>query len=96
MLFKASESRVRIAKLELLEYPSNGQTMNGASRVCEGFRSQLSRRELLRAGGLGLLGMSLPELLAARAQGGFGKAKACILLFMWGDPAQQDTWDMKP
>ena len=70
--------------------------MNGASHVCEGFRSQLSRRELLRAGGLGLLGMSLPELLAARAQGGFGKAKACILLFMWGGPAQQDTWDMKP
>ena len=24
-----------------------------------------------------------------------GKAKACIL-FMWGGPAQQDTWDMKP
>ena len=70
--------------------------MNGASHVCEGFRSQLTRRELLRAGGLGLLGMSLPELLAARAQGGFGKAKACILLFMWGGPAQQDTWDMKP
>ncbi len=25
-----------------------------------------------------------------------GKAKACIVLFMWGGPAQQDTWDMKP
>jgi hypothetical protein len=25
-----------------------------------------------------------------------GRAKACILLFMWGGPAQQDTWDMKP
>src|SRR5262249_41911907 len=24
------------------------------------------------------------------------KAKACILLFMWGGPAQQDTFDMKP
>ncbi len=25
-----------------------------------------------------------------------GPAKACIVLFMWGGPAQQDTWDMKP
>ena len=24
------------------------------------------------------------------------KAKACILLFMWGGPAHQDTWDLKP
>ncbi len=24
------------------------------------------------------------------------KAKACIVLFMWGGPAQQDTWDPKP
>ena len=26
----------------------------------------------------------------------FGRARACIVLFMWGGPAQQDTWDMKP
>src|SRR5262249_14268759 len=26
----------------------------------------------------------------------FGKAKACILLFHFGGPAQQDTFDMKP
>src|SRR5262249_4808103 len=25
-----------------------------------------------------------------------GKARSCILLFMWGGPAQQDTWDPKP
>jgi len=67
------------------------------------------RRDVLRAGGLSLLGLTLPELLAARAAepaaalvtGGsaatsFGRAKACILLFMWGGPAQQDTWDLKP
>jgi hypothetical protein len=48
--------------------------------------------------------MTLPELLAGRAlaapshasSGSFGRAKSCILLFMWGGPAQQDTWDMKP
>ena len=33
---------------------------------------------------------------AGLKQPSFGRAKACILLFMWGGPAQQDTWDMKP
>lgn len=63
-----------------------------------------SRRELLRAGSVGLLGLSLPELLAGRArlahgaagEASFGRAKSCILLFMWGGPAHQDTWDLKP
>jgi hypothetical protein len=70
------------------------------------------RRELLKAGSLSLLGLTLPDLLRARAtawegstrvdpsqavpQGSFGRAKSCILLFMWGGPAHQDTWDLKP
>src|SRR5690242_1987216 len=63
---------------------------------------EFQRRALLRAGSLSLLGLGLPELLGARhvARGeegpSFGKAKACILLFMWGGPAHQDTWDLKP
>jgi hypothetical protein len=69
-----------------------------------------SRREFLRAGGLGLLGLDLPTFLRARgltasasasgaapsARASFGRARACILLFMWGGPAQQETWDLKP
>jgi hypothetical protein len=55
----------------------------------------MGRREFLRAGAVSLLGLGLPELLRARAAG-TGRAKGCILLFMWGGPAQQDTWDMKP
>ena len=27
---------------------------------------------------------------------GFGKAKRCLMLFMWGGPSQLDTFDMKP
>lgn len=67
------------------------------------------RREVLRLGGLGWLGgvatSGLDQFFAARARAdsepaarlqSFGKAKRCILLFMWGGPAQQDTWDMKP
>jgi hypothetical protein len=61
-------------------------------------RSYLNRREVLRAGSLSLLGLGLPDLLRAREQSGKprGKAKACIVLFMWGGPAHQDTWDLKP
>jgi hypothetical protein len=59
----------------------------------------MGRREVLRAGSLGLLGLGLPQLLQARDAAPprpAGKARACILLFMWGGPAHQDTWDMKP
>jgi hypothetical protein len=72
---------------------------------CRSLRRALgpSRREILRAGGLGLLGLNLPTLLWARAEThlaapdpSFGRARACILLFMWGGPAQQETWDLKP
>src|SRR6516225_882139 len=70
-------------------------------RACPTHRAAapMSRRELIRAGALGVFGLGLPELLHARqaspAPGG-GRARACILLFMWGGPAQQDTWDPKP
>jgi hypothetical protein len=48
------------------------------------------RREFLRAGSLPLLGLGLPQLLQARESSTTrkGKAKACIVLFMWGGPAQ--------
>ena len=51
----------------------------------------LPRRDLLQAGSLGLLGLTLPQLLRQRAAAAdqdlgpkFGRAKSCILLFMWG------------
>src|SRR5690349_16835564 len=66
-------------------------------RTCEG----LSRREWLRVGGLGGLGLSglgLPTLWQSQATASAPKprAKACIVLFMFGAPAHQDTWDLKP
>lgn len=61
------------------------------------------RRELLRLGGLSLFGLTAGDLLRGRSTaedvirtGSFGRAKSCILLFMWGGPAHQDTWDLKP
>lgn len=64
--------------------------------------AQVGRRDVLGAGSLALMGLTWPDLLAARAWGearresSFGRAKSCILLFMWGGPAHQDTWDLKP
>ena len=69
-------------------------------RLCDG----LTRREMLRAGGLGAFGLSLPALLGSRqvARGApatvasQGKAKSCIVLFLMGGPPQHSTWDPKP
>src|SRR5579862_5407849 len=62
------------------------------------FDPRINRRELLRVGTLSLFGLGLPQLARANAAAGQrpARAKACILLFMWGGPAQQDTWDLKP
>jgi uncharacterized protein (DUF1501 family) len=62
----------------------------------------LSRRELLRVGGLGAAGLALPQLLAARAAALTGseqlsaRADACIVIYLNGGPSHLDMWDMKP
>lgn len=55
-----------------------------------------SRRNMLKASLAGLAGLSLPELLRARAQGQTPKRKSVILLWMTGGPSHIDTWDPKP
>jgi hypothetical protein len=67
----------------------------------EGSQSLWNRRAILQAGVAG--GMSLPGLFQARASAlgvsdsaGFGRAKRCIFLFMWGGPSHIDTLDPKP
>jgi hypothetical protein len=75
--------------------------LGSSARLCDG----LSRREWLRVGGLGTLGLSLPALLQARdtAPAGvlptdktFGKAKNVIFLYLLGGPPQHETFDPKP
>ncbi len=71
--------------------------------------NQPSRRDLLHIGGLSLFGLSLTDLLQkpevqagghlwARPGRGptFGKAKSCIVLFLYGAWSQLDTLDLKP
>lgn len=75
--------------------------LSSAKRLCNG----LCRRDFLQAGGLGLIGPVLPHVLSQTSAAGpssidrppgFGNAKRCILLFLYGSPSQLETFDMKP
>ncbi len=63
---------------------------------CEGFY----RRDFLKLGGAGLLGLSLADMLRLEAYAGAenakAKAKAVIMVWLGGGPATIDMWDLKP
>ncbi|MCA8994257.1 MAG: DUF1501 domain-containing protein [Planctomycetaceae bacterium] len=62
--------------------------------------AQLHRRDILRVGGAGLLGLTFPKLLEASESqtiaSAAAKAKSVIFLFQWGGPSHVDTFDLKP
>lgn len=60
---------------------------------CDGIR----RRDFLHAGALSVLGLSLPDLFAIKAQGAIrtDQDMNCIFLMLLGGPSQVDTFDMK-
>ena len=74
--------------------------LGSKSRLCDG----VTRRDLLRIGGLGAFGFGVADWLrlreaqasAALASRTFGQAKACILVFLTGSPPQHETFDPKP
>ncbi len=56
-----------------------------------------SRRNFLKIGGLGLAGLTLPDLLRAEASGGVsGSRKSVIMIYLVGGPPHQDMFDLKP
>jgi uncharacterized protein (DUF1501 family) len=71
-------------------------TIRGAkSRLCDG----LSRRDFLRAGTLGIGGLTLGNLLQLKAQGavrGDSAHKAVIMVYLNGGPSHIDMYDPKP
>lgn len=70
-------------------------TGKGTAHTCDG----LTRRDFLQVGALGAIGLSLPELLAAKESGQVAPEhdeRAVIMIFNLGAPSQLDTWDMKP
>ncbi|MCA9089173.1 MAG: DUF1501 domain-containing protein [Planctomycetaceae bacterium] len=62
-------------------------------RLCD----RVTRREMLRIGGLGMCGLGLSQLLAPQAKAASnGRARSCIVLFLMGGAPQHSTWDPKP
>src|SRR4051795_13195958 len=68
-------------------------------RDCEGFY----RRDFLKIGSAGLLGVGLADLLRLEARaakdsadGPKAKAKSVIMVWLSGGPATIDMWDLKP
>ena len=65
---------------------------------------RITRRHTLEIGGLGLLGISLPQFLQLRALQGREKSnqatkkriRSCIIIFYYGGPSHLDTFDTKP
>lgn len=56
-----------------------------------------TRRQFVRGLGFGMLGLSLPDVMRIQAVARpAGKAKSCIMIFLFGGPSHVDTWDMKP
>ncbi len=81
------------------------RVLGGPKRFCDG----MTRRELLQVGSLAVAGLpflsvdqaaqarsTAPAQVSAASLPGFGRAKACILLFMYGSPSQLETFDPKP
>jgi hypothetical protein len=59
--------------------------------------TRMSRRRMLKLGGLGLANFGLPGLVAARVEEtGGAAAKSCIFILLCGGPSHIDTWDLKP
>lgn len=60
-----------------------------------------SRRQVLKAGGVGLLNLGIPGLVVGKDKfDASGKAvaskKCCIFVLLCGGPSHIDTWDLKP
>ena len=81
-------------------------TIYGRRPRRNGFCDGVNRRDFLQIGGLVMGGISLPQLLAAEAQGnealtsaaqpqGKRSHKAVINIFLPGGPPHQDMWDVK-
>ncbi|HAA72148.1 MAG: hypothetical protein CMJ70_09400 [Planctomycetaceae bacterium] len=70
-------------------------TDRGTAQTCDG----LNRRDFMQVGSLGAVGLSLPQLMAAKAAGQVKQEhddRSVIMIFNLGAPSQLDTFDPKP
>src|SRR4029077_14995890 len=78
--------------------------LKGNEHMSTGFRSDcegVHRRDFLRVGSAGLLGLTLLQFLSLEARAASGgapasKAKSVIMIWLAGGPATIDMWDNKP
>ena len=74
--------------------------MSGCGFACNDFNATaLSRRSVLKVGGLGMLGLTVPKLLRAESTQPSTirpRAKSVIFLYQFGGPSHIDMFDMKP
>ncbi len=73
------------------------RVLGSPKQLCDG----LTRRDLLQVSSLGLMSLGGSRRLLGATPStaelpGFGRAKACILLFLYGSPSQLETFDTKP
>ena len=71
-------------------------------RLCDG----LTRRDLLHVGGIGMWGLTLASAASGAASAmprpseidlpNFGRAKRCVLVYLFGAAPQHETFDPKP
>jgi hypothetical protein len=64
------------------------------TKLCDG----ITRRELLRVGGLAFAGLTLADVLRLRARAApdSGRGKSVIMIWLRGGPSHIDSYDMKP
>jgi hypothetical protein len=66
------------------------------------YRKDVTRRDVLRVGGLAFAGLTLADVLRGRAcasasvDRGAGRGKSVIMIWMRGGPSHIDSFDMKP
>jgi hypothetical protein len=74
--------------------------LGAPKRLCDG----ITRRDLLHAGAISLFGLNLAEWSPATGAPlplspqptTFGRARSCILIYLYGAPSQLETFDPKP
>tara|TARA_B100000029_G_scaffold255896_2_gene252703 strand:+ start:426 stop:1841 length:1416 start_codon:yes stop_codon:yes gene_type:complete len=78
-----------------VSHPSNPQ--NSMTWMSKTNLNSLPRREFMQVGGLALGGLTLPEVLAAKAaSGNLSKRTSVIMLYQHGGASQFETYDLKP
>src|SRR6185437_839248 len=99
--------RAKHARIQKFEVPHRGIQLNRTAahsqhneRLGASNSPGVSRRDVLRFGGLAAIAAACPlaerKLSAEGAAAPRAPARSCILVYLLGGPPHQDMWDLKP